>query len=103
VTTLESESPSDSRLALVTEGYQEACGQLDALLEGLAVLPVELRPRVMKIAKLQAIARHLVATDLDQTAHGLAKVRSARLAIGRHPQGDQAVFGSTGVDCNISG
>ncbi|MFT5080425.1 MAG: glycerate kinase [Planctomycetota bacterium] len=103
VTTLESESPTEASLAKVTEGYEAACHELEVALEGLAVLPVELRPTVEKVVKLQAIARHLVSADLVQTGKGLMKVRAARTAIGRNPQANLAVFGSTGVDCNIRG
>lgn len=103
VTTLESETPSEASLARVTEGYEEACCGLDVALAGLVDLPEGLRPTVEKIVKLQAIARHLVTADLGRTEVDLVKVRAARAAIGRSSQGSKAVFGSTGVDCNISG
>ncbi|MDG1499199.1 MAG: hypothetical protein P8R48_04460 [Planctomycetota bacterium] len=103
VTTLESEAPPEVGLAKVTEGYEEACCRLEVALAGLDSLPIELRPTVDKIVKLQAIAGHLVTADLDRTGKDLSKVRAARAAIGRSHGPSQATFGSTGVDCNISG
>ena len=103
VTSLETGGEASHDVSNLSAGYEAVCAELNDSIDGLTVLPSQTRPVVARISKLQAIAKQMVASDLDATSAELAKARTIRAALGRKSQDDPVGAGATGIDCNISG